>query len=165
MPIKFEMSGHRDQPPAKQPPRPRLDSLTEMPTHLITLSPAFLEALRKVAPTVRPRRLPYVLTFAIVMSIGVSIRVASGHRILLNHGEPAVVAPAPPVASATAAPKPVDPAVTPPSTLRPEVAATNAPGNATADPPIAPSTTISVGALPRATTPKRTKIRPSQATR
>jgi hypothetical protein len=161
MTINFEMSGHREQPPAKQPARRRLDSLAEMPTHLITLSPAFLEALRKVAPKVRPRRLPYVLTLAIVVSIG----VASGHRILMNHGVHAAVAPAPPVATATAASEPVEPAVTAPSTLRPEVAATNPPGNATADAPVAHPTAISVDALPRPTTPKRTKSRPSQATR
>jgi hypothetical protein len=161
MTTNFEMSGHPDQPPAKQGPRRRLDSLAETPTHLITLSPAFLEALRKVAPKVRPRRVPYVLTLAIVVSIG----VVSGHRIAMKRGTPAPVAPAPPVASAAAAPGPVDPAVTAPSTLRPEVAATNAPGNAPAGPPVAHSTTISVDALPRATTPKRTKIRPSQATR
>ena len=161
MTTNVERSGHRDQPPGKQWPRSRLDSLAEMPTHLITLSPAFLDALRKVAPKVKPRRFRYVLTLAIVVSIG----VVSGHRILMNLGAPAAVATAPPVVSAAAAPGPVDPAVTPPSTLRPEVAATSAPGSATAGPTVAHSTTISVDALPRATTPKRTKIRPSQATR
>jgi hypothetical protein len=160
MTINLDVSGHRDPPLAKEPARRRVDSLAEMPTNILTLSPAFLEALRKVAPKVRPRRFPYVLTLAIVVSVG----VASGYRILLNDAAPAVVAPAPPVASAPGAPKPVDPAVTPPSTLRPEVAATNAPGNATAGPPVAHPTTLSVDALPRAT-PKRTNIRHSQATR
>jgi hypothetical protein len=131
-----------------------------MPTSLITLSPAFLEALRSVAPKVRPRRLPYILTLAIVVAIG----IASGHRILVNHDGAAAVAPAPPVASAAASPRTVDSVATAPSTLRAEVAATNE-SNATAGPPAADSMTISVDALPRATTPKATKIRHSQATR
>jgi hypothetical protein len=154
------MLGRHDQPLAKERSRGRLDSLTEMPTNLITLSPAFLEALRKVAPKVRPRRLPYVLTLVAVVSIG----IVSGRRILANHDGASAIAPAPPAASAAPAPKTVDAVAPAPSTLRPEFAATNA-AKAPASPPAADSMTISVDALPRATTPKATKIRHSQATR
>jgi hypothetical protein len=132
-----------------------------MPTHLITLSPAFLEALRKVAPKVRPRRLPYVLTLAAVVSIG----VASGQRILANHSAAAVVASAPPAPSAAAAPERVDSVVTTPGKLRPDVAVTNASGNAMAGRPTAPPTAISVDELPHATIPKSTKNRHLQAPR
>lgn len=155
MTITSEMLGRRD-PPAKERPRGRLDSLTEMPSALITLPPAFLEALRKVAPKVRPRRLPYILTLGAVVAIG----IASGQRILANHRGAA--APATAVADVIPAPKAVDSAtLNVPGTQRPEVAATSAP----ADPPAAHSTKVSVDALPRATTPKATKTRHLQVPR
>lgn len=160
MTITSEMPGQLEEPPAKHRPRGRLDSLTEMPTHLIALSPAFLEALRRVAPKVRPRRLPYVLTLATFVAIG----IVSGQRILVNHNA-AAGAPAPLAASAATGPTTVDSVAPSPTTLRPDVASTNASDSATAFGPTAPPTTISVDKLPRTTTPKATKNRHLQAPR
>jgi hypothetical protein len=156
MTTAIEMMGHPEQPKGKEGPRARVDSLTEMPTEVITLSPAFLEALRKVAPKPRPRRLPYILTFATVLSIGIS----SGRRIVLSHD--AVLAP--PVASAATPRKTIDSTVTAPSALGPDVAVTSASGSATAHRPAGPPTTISVDDLLR-TIPKGTKNRHPQAPR
>src|SRR5260370_12062818 len=100
MTTAIEMMGHPEQPKVKQRPRARVDSLTEMPTDLITLSPAFLEALSKVAPKARPPRLPYILTFATVLSIG----IASGRRILGHHHAAAGAVDPPPAASAATTP-------------------------------------------------------------
>src|SRR5271166_5378641 len=105
-------------------PEPRhrglLDSFTDMPTHLVTLSPAFLSALRRVAPKTRSRKLRYVAALGAVVAIG----VAFGPRALFHPDAPAhvtaaalpIAAPttvlAPPphgVAPTTAAPRPIDP--------------------------------------------------------
>ncbi|HXN48683.1 MAG TPA: hypothetical protein VN893_18675, partial [Bryobacteraceae bacterium] len=58
------MTGHSEQPHPKQNPGEAFDSFTDVPTDLITLPPAFIEALRALAPKRRPRRLPYVLAAA-----------------------------------------------------------------------------------------------------
>jgi hypothetical protein len=65
------------------PPRERLDSFAETPTGSLTLSPEFLEALRQVAPRVRPRRLPYVLVLVAIVGIGVgSMRYGLWQRVV-----------------------------------------------------------------------------------
>lgn len=139
------MMGHSEESLWTQGRREQLDSFTEMPTHLITLSPAFLEALRKVAPKARPRKLQYVLAFAAVVSIG----WASGQRLF------------PPRAAAVvpvAAPPPADFVAMPPSARQPTPLAPNASGGEPPAPAAAAPMTISVDALPRASIPKPSTV-------
>jgi hypothetical protein len=162
MTIAIDMRRLPEQPQAKEKPRGPLDSLTEIPTHLIKLSPAFLEALRAVAPKARPRRLPYFLTLALVLSIG----VASGRRILLNHGVAAATVP-PPAAAAAPPPAPneVPSVATAQGASSANVATANASGGASAARPVGAPIPLSVDSLPRSATPKATKNRHPQAPR
>jgi hypothetical protein len=61
------MTGRPQPPPPPEGGLPEYrPSLLAMPTHEIELSPAFLEALKRVAPKTRRRKLPYVLALAFV---------------------------------------------------------------------------------------------------
>ena len=151
MTISMKMTRHSQQPRTEHKPRGRLDSLADMPTHLITLSPAFLDALRKVAPKARRRTLRYLLALAAV----VSIAIWYGRRIFPLHREATahVTALAPPPV-ATPTPTAAVSVVMAPSALRhPDSVPTNASGSASA----AVHTTTSVGGLPRAATAKPPK--------
>jgi hypothetical protein len=135
MTISMKTTGNLEGAPPEQRPRRRLDSFTDMPTHLIKLSPAFLGALRRVAPKARSRKLRYLAALAAVVSIG----IAFGQRVFLHHNALAHMAPpAPPVAAPAT--------LQPPSTLRPAGVTANASGSAPASAP----RTISVEDLPRA---------------
>lgn len=146
------MIGNRQPPPQAQKPRGGLDSLTQMPSNLITLSPEFVAALRKVAPRVRSRKLPYVLLLAVVATVG----GAYGLRLRARHAAAqAVVSPAPPQPTTTPS---ADSVATVPNGLRPDDAAKNKAGSAPAAAPAA----ISVDDLPRAAGPKAPKNRQGQ---
>jgi len=151
MTISMRMTRHSQQPRTEHKPRRRLDSLLDMPTHLITLSPAFLDALRKVAPKGRRRTLRYVLVLAAI----VSIAIAYGRRIFpLHHDATAHVTAVAPPPVATPTPTAAVSAVMAPSGRRPpEIVATNASGSA----PAAAPTTVLGGGLPRAATTKPPK--------
>jgi hypothetical protein len=148
MTTTMKTTGHlRQLPPPEHAHRRWLDSFTEMPTHLITLSPAFISALRRVAPTARPRRLRYLVALAVVASIGIAYR----QRILLHIPALHTAPPAPAVAApSTAAPSAADVAGVAPSSLRHERAGTKASGTAPARPAATAPTTISVEDLPHA---------------
>jgi hypothetical protein len=61
------MTGRRQPPPPPEGGLPEhRPSLLAMPTHAIKLSPAFLDALKRVAPKTRRRKLPYMLALALV---------------------------------------------------------------------------------------------------
>jgi hypothetical protein len=75
MPLQLE------QPLAEGQVREPVDSFADAPTNLITLSPAFLQALRQIAPGPRPRKLRYALALA---ALG-AIAWASGQRLHFAH--------------------------------------------------------------------------------
>jgi len=136
MTTSMPMTGPAEPPPNEPQPRGRLHSLTAMPTHLIELSPAFLSALRKVAPRVRRRRLPYLMAVAVV-AFAVAVvavpawrqrAVAFGRHLLHRDAAAAVVtSSAQPVDSAPAA----LPAITPdPVAVAPAAVRADAAGSA-----------------------------------
>jgi hypothetical protein len=100
--------------PPTQEARARLDSFAETPTDSLTLSPEFLDALRQVAPRVRPRRFPYALVLVAIAGLGAaSVRYGLWHRVV----GPWTHAPAPAITSAAAV-------VTAPSVARADAATT-----------------------------------------
>jgi len=115
-----------------------------LPTAEITLSPAFLEALRKVAPTSRRGRAPFALLAlaAVVLCVALVPRarqgvLATANRLLDRDAAAATAAPpanppttqaaAPPPATATAAPAPVVPTVAAPAVVSVDDLPSNAP--------------------------------------
>lgn len=86
---RLEMKRPPQQPPPQHEVRERLDSFEQTPTHLLTLSPALLQALRQIAPVPRPRKLRYALALATVGSIA----WASGQRLHFSHEAMAQGAP------------------------------------------------------------------------
>lgn len=93
------LTGQRKDPDASGGRR----SLTAMPTHLIELSPAFVEALKQVAPKARRRKLPIVLAVVAVVVLVVGLVPSTRQRVLslvLHHTAS--------IASANAAPSPSD---------------------------------------------------------
>jgi hypothetical protein len=130
-----------DQPQRERKPR---HSLSAMPTHLIELSPAFLEALKRVAPKHRRPKLPYVAALLVAAAICVAVVPAARQRVVgLAQGvlrralpaAPASVDPSPPIspqgAATTAAVPPLDPVVVAPSLVRDDTASA-APSTTTA---------------------------------
>ncbi len=138
-------------------PRERLDSLAQTPTELLSLSPEFLDALRKVAPKVRPRRLPYGLLLVAVAGIGLAV----GRRALRHHdvrsstpvAAATSAAPAPTTASASAA------APSAPPADRATIAPSSAPS---ALPAAAAPTTIATDDRARPEKSKTNKVRHAQ---
>jgi len=63
------MTRQLEQPLAEGRVRKPVDSFADAPTNLITLSPAFLRALRQIAPAPRPRKLRYALALAAIGAI------------------------------------------------------------------------------------------------
>jgi hypothetical protein len=88
------MTRQLEQPLAEGRVRKPVDSFADAPTNLITLSPAFLRALRQIAPAPRPRKLRYALALA---AIG-AIAWASGQRLYFPH-EAVARGGAPPLSS------------------------------------------------------------------
>jgi hypothetical protein len=148
------MTGHSERPHPKQNPREALDSFTDVPTDLITLPPAFIEALRALAPKRRPRKWPYVV--AAVACIG----AMSGLRNLWpGHPNSAGAAvdgsqlrASTPGATSAAA----DSAATS-SSLGPNETPSNGPGGTPRSPPAAVRPTISLDDVPQAPLPKASK--------
>lgn len=160
MAMSDPIPGQPKPPEQQQQPRPRLHSLTAMPTHLITLSPAFLEALRKVAPKGRRSKLPYVVGLLLVAAIVVGAVPAARQRVIalaqgvLHRTPAAVAAPAsadpgtsavPPVETATASVPAAPSAVVAPVVVVPQqivtssaTSAASAPSAKAAKPPKAP---------------------------
>jgi hypothetical protein len=142
MTMSHQMTG-RPQPPPPEggPPEPRR-SLLAMPTHAIKLSPSFLEALKRVAPKTRRRKLPYVLALALVAAaVTVGIVPSLRHRAVaiannVFHRDAPAVSVAPPptpmdgasvTATSTATPAPVTSAAAPDSVPSTPSAATSTP--------------------------------------
>jgi hypothetical protein len=147
-----------------------LDSIAEVPTNLITLSPAFLDALREVAPKVRPRRMRHVVTLLAFAALAIVV----GRQPLVRHEAAELVAalarpferaPAVPAVAVSAAAPPVmraAPSLAPaavPIALRPDATGTSAPGTSAPGKPanLAPTRPISVDDLPLVTIPKANK--------
>jgi hypothetical protein len=148
----MDTMGHSGRPQPQQKLRERLDSFAEMPTDLITLSPAFLDALRKLAPKARSSRLRYVLALAAIVPIGWAV----GGRTLLSRASASAAA----VASSRVGVEPNAPNAEPPS----EAAATNAPSSAPTSPPAAASpTNASSDARLRPANPKPSKVTKNRA--
>lgn len=148
------MTGHSERPHPKQNHREVFDSFTDVPTDLITLPPALIEALRALAPKRQPRRLPYVL--AAVACIGSMSGLRSlwpAHPNLAGAkvAGSQLLASAPGVASATA-----DSASTS-SSRGPNDTPSNGPGDAPPSPPGVVRPTISLDDVPQAPLPKASK--------
>jgi hypothetical protein len=147
------MTGHSERAHPKQDPREEFDSFADVPTDLITLPPALIEALRALAPKRRPRKWPYVLAaVACIGSVSGLRNLWSGHP-----NSPATVAgsqlPAstPGAASATADSAAIS------RSLRPNDTPSNGPGDTPASPPAVVRPTISLDDVPQAPLPKASK--------
>jgi hypothetical protein len=75
------MEGREQSPHAGKPEEPHR-TLLAMPTHEIKLSPQFVQALQKVAPKVRRRKLPYILGLAVLVAAGsLAVAPSARHRV------------------------------------------------------------------------------------
>jgi hypothetical protein len=158
-----------------------LDSLVDMPTDLIQLSPAFLDALREVAPKVRPRRWRYFVSLVAVASLGIAV----GRRIVVygpaatfvhapfasssidtasNATAPVVTPSAPAVERAPPLSAVADSLATRPG-ARVSDSAGAGPPNKAANHTSAVATAIAVDDLPRAATPNAKKNQRPQTPR
>jgi hypothetical protein len=158
-----------------------LDSLLDMPTELIRLSPAFLDALREVAPKVRPRRLRYVVALVALASLGVwfgrrfVVHSPLATLVTASGGNASVVAAsvvgasAPPVERAPTLSVVADSLATRAGAIRPDNVAVASPSGkaanhaATAAAAAAPA--VAVDDLPRVATPNAKKNRSLQTPR
>jgi hypothetical protein len=87
--------------------RERFSSISGVPTELLTLTPAFLDALRKVAPKKRRSKIPYVialglLAFVVMLGADPSTREFGRSKLAAFRSTPAA-APAPEAAPITTA--------------------------------------------------------------
>jgi hypothetical protein len=73
MTMSEPIARQRMQPVLEPAPHGRRDPLDAMPTDAITLSPELLEALRRIAPKPRRRKLPYL---AALLLVAVAVCVA-----------------------------------------------------------------------------------------
>jgi hypothetical protein len=157
MTISMHMTIEPETRRAIEKPRRPLDSIADLPTNLITLPPAFLDALREIAPKVRPRRMRYVMALAAAAALALVLGrqpVVRRHaaQLVTALARPFERAPAvPAVAVSPAAPSMVRAALAP--APRPDSNTTSVP-DTTASPARAP---ISVDDLPPAPTPKAKK--------
>ncbi len=148
------MTGHSEQPHPKQNPREVFDSFTDIATDLITLPPAFIEALRALAPKRRRRRLPYVLAaVACIGSMSGLRNLWPGHP---NTARATVAASQLPASTPGAVSATPDSAATS-SSRGPNDTPSNGPGGAPAIPPAAVRPTISLDDIPQAPLPKASK--------
>jgi hypothetical protein len=139
------LRGQPEQPEQPHAPRERRHSLTAMPTHLIELSPAFVDALKQVAPKTRRRKLPLVLGLLVVAALVVGLVPSTRQRVLslVLHRT---------TASASAAPSPSDaPPIATSTTAAPtaEWVAVTVPTQEIA----APSASVSASSAPSASAP------------
>ncbi len=147
------MTGHSERPHPKQNPREVFDSFTDVPTDLITLPPALIEALRALAPKRRPRKWPYVV--AAVACIGSMSGLRNfwpGHP---NSAGAAVAASQLSASTSGAASATADSAATSRS-LGPNDTPSGS-GGSPASSPAAVRPTISLDEIPQAPPPKASK--------
>ncbi len=94
--------------------RRAFESLTEIQTALVELSPAFFNALQGIAPKKRHGKVRYVIAAALLVVVGAifvdgstrSFIVERGHAIVLGRGATDAPVAAPAVVAAVAAPAP-----------------------------------------------------------
>jgi hypothetical protein len=94
-----ESSRHLVPPTIHEGGRERLASISGVPTELLTLTPAFMDALRKVAPKKRRSKIPYVialgvLAFLVMLGADASTREFGLSKLAALRSTPAA-APAP----------------------------------------------------------------------
>jgi hypothetical protein len=105
-----ESSRHLVPPTIKEGGRERLASISGVPTELLTLTPAFMDALRKVAPKKPRSKIPYVialglLAFVLMLASDPSTREFGLSKLAAFRATPAAAPAAPaaePAAVATA---------------------------------------------------------------
>jgi hypothetical protein len=98
-----ESSRHLVPPTIHEGGRARLASISGVPTELLTLTPAFMDALRKVAPKKRRSKIPYVialgvLAFLVMLGADASTREFGLSKLAALRSTPAATpaaAPAP----------------------------------------------------------------------
>jgi hypothetical protein len=102
-----ESSRHLVPPTIKEGGRERLASISGVPTELLTLTPAFMDALRKVAPKKRRSKIPYVialglLAFVVMLGADPSTREFGLSKLAASRTTPAAAPATEPAAVATA---------------------------------------------------------------